>query len=151
MAGGRCHALLIICLLLSLLGTAGPARAVNPETLLMPGKLSSAHEKYEEQCSNCHDRSDRNRQTQLCLDCHKDIAADVRDRHGFHGRMPNAGAGKCIGCHTEHLGRDGDIVRLFTRHGHDWTERYPAIAGAAAIGAFFGRQLRSRDLIAQPI
>jgi bifunctional non-homologous end joining protein LigD len=29
--------------------------------------------------------------------------------------------------------RDGDAVRLFTRRGYDWTERYPAIAGAAAI------------------
>jgi bifunctional non-homologous end joining protein LigD len=28
--------------------------------------------------------------------------------------------------------RDGTLVRLFTRRGHDWTERYPAIAGAAA-------------------
>ena len=28
--------------------------------------------------------------------------------------------------------RDGDTVRLFTRRGHDWTERYPAIAAAAA-------------------
>lgn len=28
--------------------------------------------------------------------------------------------------------RDGRTVRLFTRRGHDWTERYPAIAGAAA-------------------
>jgi hypothetical protein len=28
--------------------------------------------------------------------------------------------------------RDGDTVRLFTRRGHDWTGRYPAIARAAA-------------------
>ena len=28
--------------------------------------------------------------------------------------------------------RDGKAVRLSTRRGHDWTERYPAIAGAAA-------------------
>jgi bifunctional non-homologous end joining protein LigD len=27
--------------------------------------------------------------------------------------------------------RDGEQVRLFTRHGYDWTERYPAIAAAA--------------------
>jgi ATP-dependent DNA ligase len=27
--------------------------------------------------------------------------------------------------------RDGKAVRLFTRRGHDWTERYPAIAAAA--------------------
>src|SRR5271170_2864850 len=26
--------------------------------------------------------------------------------------------------------RDGDTVRLFTRRGHDWTDRYPAIAAA---------------------
>ena len=28
--------------------------------------------------------------------------------------------------------RDGKVVQLFTRRGHDWTERYPAIASAAA-------------------
>jgi bifunctional non-homologous end joining protein LigD len=28
--------------------------------------------------------------------------------------------------------RDGAMVRLFTRRGYDWTERYPAIANAAA-------------------
>jgi bifunctional non-homologous end joining protein LigD len=27
--------------------------------------------------------------------------------------------------------RDGETVRLFTRRGHDWTDRYPAIAAAA--------------------
>jgi bifunctional non-homologous end joining protein LigD len=28
--------------------------------------------------------------------------------------------------------REGAAVRLFTRRGYDWTERYPAIASAAA-------------------
>jgi bifunctional non-homologous end joining protein LigD len=28
--------------------------------------------------------------------------------------------------------RDGKAVRLFTRRGHDWTDRYPAVAAAAA-------------------
>ena len=28
--------------------------------------------------------------------------------------------------------RDGEAVRLFTRRGYDWTDRYPAIATAAA-------------------
>jgi bifunctional non-homologous end joining protein LigD len=27
--------------------------------------------------------------------------------------------------------RDGPDVRLFTRRGYDWTDRYPAIASAA--------------------
>ena len=30
--------------------------------------------------------------------------------------------------------RDGGRVRLFTRNGHDWAERYPAIVPAAAAG-----------------
>ena len=92
--------------------SASAAHATAVESLLMPGKVASAHAKLEETCSNCHDRTDHSRQSALCLVCHKDIAADVRDRRGYHGRMPNAGAGKCVGCHTEHLGRDGDIVRL---------------------------------------
>jgi ATP-dependent DNA ligase len=28
--------------------------------------------------------------------------------------------------------RDGKVARLFTRRGYDWTDRYPAIAAAAA-------------------
>jgi bifunctional non-homologous end joining protein LigD len=27
--------------------------------------------------------------------------------------------------------RDGDVVRLFTRKGYDWSDRYPAIAASA--------------------
>src|SRR3979490_238450 len=82
MSVGRCHALLILGVLL-LLVPGVPAEAVNPEALIMPGKLSAAHVKYEEQCSLCHDRTDRKRQTQLCLDCHKEIAGDLKQRHGF--------------------------------------------------------------------
>src|ERR1700689_1100113 len=38
--------------------------------------------------------------------------------------------------------RDGATVRLFTRRGYDWTDRYPAIASAAA-------KLRARLLARQ--
>jgi hypothetical protein len=82
------------------------------ETLLMPGKVTRAHVKQEEKCANCHDRSNARTQSALCLDCHKNIAEDVRSRRGYHGRMPNAGAGECRACHTEHKGRDADIVQL---------------------------------------
>src|SRR5690242_6111821 len=111
MQGGRCHGLLMLALLMGSL-TAERAVAVNPETLLMPGKLSSKHAKYEEQCSSCHDRSDRNRQTQLCLDCHKEIAGDVRNGRGFHGRLSAIATSQCRACHAEHHGRDADIVKL---------------------------------------
>ena len=60
------------------------------ESLLMPGQVTKAHAKLEEVCSDCHDRTDRARQSALCLDCHKPIAADLREHKGYHGRMPNA-------------------------------------------------------------
>jgi hypothetical protein len=92
--------------------SAPPVYAASVEALLMPGPVTRAHLKQEAQCSNCHDRSNARTQTALCLDCHKEVAVDVRDRRGYHGRMPNAGAGECRACHTEHKGRDADIVQL---------------------------------------
>src|SRR5271169_4200460 len=98
-------------MVISLVAVSG-ASAATVETLLMPGKVTRAHEKQEPDCTNCHDRSNVRTQTSLCLDCHKDTAVDVREHRGFHGRMPNAGAGECRACHTEHKGRDADIVQL---------------------------------------
>jgi len=112
MQGGRrqCTALLVTLLCLFGVGTAD---ATNPETLLMPGKLTNAHAKLEEDCKNCHDRSDRGRQPQLCLACHKPVAADIDARRGFHGRLlGTANRLQCHACHSEHLGRDADIVKL---------------------------------------
>jgi hypothetical protein len=108
---GSDHAVWVLAILLCLFA-ARSAEAVNPETLLMPGKLSAAHAKYEEQCTNCHDRSNRARQPQLCLACHKDVAADVRATRGFHGRLAGAATVQCRACHSEHLGRDADIVKF---------------------------------------
>ncbi len=96
----------------SCLPAAQRAVAINPETLLMPGKLANAHQKYEEQCSQCHDRSDSSRQTRLCLDCHKEIAADINTKTHLHGKLPGISASQCRACHSEHLGRNGDIVKL---------------------------------------
>ena len=68
------------------------AFAASVETLLMPGKVTRAHVKQEEACTNCHDRTNARTQTSLCLDCHKDIAADVRE----HQRLsrPHAQRGR---------------------------------------------------------
>jgi hypothetical protein len=89
-----------------------PASAAQIETLLMPGKVVAAHAKLEGQCANCHDRSDRDRQAALCADCHKDVREDLRTRRGFHGRLPAGEKMQCRGCHSEHQGRDADIVKL---------------------------------------
>lgn len=81
------------------------------ERLLMPGEVAKAHAKLENDCNKCHDRTDKSRQTALCLDCHKDIAADLKDHRGFHGHAVKPGAA-CGACHTEHKGRAADIVRF---------------------------------------
>jgi len=108
--------------------------AVNPEKLFMPGELATAHQKYEEQCSTCHDRSDRSRERQLCLDCHKEIASDLRARQGFHGHLTGIDTAQCRACHVEHQGRDADIVK-FNREpfSHEATD-FP-LRGAHAVVA----------------
>jgi hypothetical protein len=88
------------------------ARAATIETLLMPGKVSQPHAKYEETCALCHDRGDRSRQTALCLDCHKETASDITKKTGLHGRMKNIATAQCKACHREHLGRAADIVKF---------------------------------------
>src|SRR5579864_1374151 len=130
MQGERWRLLLIPGLVCGLLA-AGSAEAVNPETLLMPGKLTAAHAKYEENCTDCHDRRDRSRQRALCLACHKETAADVRQQRGYHGHLPAVGTTECRACHSEHLGRNADIVKLSREQfNHDQTD-YP-LKGAHA-------------------
>jgi hypothetical protein len=100
-----------------LLAWAAAAAAGPLERLLMPGDVAKAHAKLEDECSKCHDRTDKDRQTALCVDCHKDIGADLRQKRGFHGHALKPGAA-CTACHTEHKGRAADIVR-FDRESFD--------------------------------
>lgn len=96
-------------LLAGLCFVASGARAQAIESVLAPGKLSTAHAKVEEDCQKCHVRFDRNAQDRLCMDCHRDVGQDTRTKAGFHGRMkPQA----CRSCHTEHKGRDARIAEF---------------------------------------
>ena len=63
------------------LSAASVAGATAIEKILMPGEVSKAHAKYESDCVKCHDRAHKERQTQLCLDCHKDIASEIGRAH----------------------------------------------------------------------
>ena len=104
-------AMLQVCCLVFLL--ISPASAQNSlEKLLMPGPLSSAHAKFEENCNNCHLAFSKKSQDKLCLGCHKPIQADRTASTGFHGRSPLMTGQNCNNCHTEHQGRDASIVWL---------------------------------------
>lgn len=86
---------------------AAQAWGQNIERVLMPGDVIEGHAKYEQDCNSCHQRFDKNAQTRLCLDCHKDIARDVAAKTRLHGRME---AQPCRNCHTDHKGRKADIA-----------------------------------------
>jgi hypothetical protein len=82
------------------------------EKLVNPGPLVEGHAKYEADCDKCHESFSRHTQSKLCLDCHKEIAADRAQRARFHGRQRNAFEQECRHCHGDHKGRDADIVQL---------------------------------------
>jgi hypothetical protein len=82
------------------------------EKLVMPGPLVDGHAKLEKDCFQCHVPFSRQSQSNLCLACHKEIAADRSARKGFHGRRLDAARQECRSCHTDHKGRSADIVQL---------------------------------------
>jgi hypothetical protein len=89
-----------------------PAVAVDVQTLVMPGPVIQGHADVEDDCGKCHAAFDRAAQRGLCLDCHDEIAADLQAREGFHGRSPAVGEAQCRSCHTDHEGRDADVIGL---------------------------------------
>lgn len=97
---------------LYMLLSALPVHAARLETLIMPGGVIAGHAKVESECSVCHARLDDTPQNTLCLECHKEIRKDLESKRGFHGRTPGLVEQECKRCHTDHKGRDADIVKL---------------------------------------
>ncbi len=82
------------------------------EKLVNPGPLIEGHAKLEKECAQCHESFSQKTQSRLCIDCHKPIASDIAERKGFHGRHPTIRDSECRTCHTDHKGRQADIVGL---------------------------------------
>lgn len=80
------------------------------ERWVMPGALSDGHARYEQQCSKCHESFKKGMQKELCVACHKDVAMDMAQKTGFHGKRSDVMTSECKHCHTEHKGRKADIV-----------------------------------------
>lgn len=108
------------------------ARAVDLGSLVMPGKLIEGHAKYEKQCKKCHSPFSKEKQAVLCLDCHEDVAEDVKAERGFHG-LSGSGKAKCSTCHEDHKGRDANVMQ-FSREtfDHEMTD-YSLRGGHAGI------------------
>lgn len=92
------------------------------ESLVKPGQVIEGHAKYEEDCEKCHKPFSKESQNLLCRDCHEEVDADIRQRQGIHGRGLAADA-ECSHCHSDHKGRDADIVQLdIETFSHDATD-----------------------------
>ena len=115
--------------LATLVGLAGgllacTVAAQTLESVLSPGKVIQGHAKYEDDCRSCHVPLQRTGQEKLCMDCHKDVGQDVRDKRGLHGLMKPQ---PCRTCHTEHRGRDARIAE-FDQKTFDHTQTdYPLL------------------------
>ena len=103
------------------------------QRILMPGPVIEGHAKFEAQCDDCHASFEKSGMTTLCLDCHDEIRADRKSREGFHGQSPLAGNKPCNTCHTDHLGRDADIIAIqIDAFDHQWT-RFPLVGSHAPL------------------
>jgi hypothetical protein len=79
---------------------------------ISPGKLASAHAKGEgiEHCTACHTIGKELLNTK-CLDCHTEIDRRVKNHEGYHATVASK---PCAECHSEHHGRDFQIVHFDT-------------------------------------
>lgn len=75
-----------------------------------PGPLASAHASIDKltACFECHEPRKATTPAR-CLACHKELAARISERTGYHGASP-ARSARCGTCHVEHGGRENRLV-----------------------------------------
>jgi hypothetical protein len=88
------------------------SNAIDIEKLFIPDEVIYGHKNYETECKNCHVRGRSTTQKQLCLDCHEKIRYDVNRKSGFHGKNKAVIKTDCKDCHSDHKGRDANIIWL---------------------------------------
>jgi predicted CXXCH cytochrome family protein len=116
------RAFLLGCVLVLVFG--GTAAALDLLKGVMPGAVSSVHEKYEGDCLKCHTVGQKHF-VQKCLECHKEVKEDVAKKQGFHGAID---ANACETCHAEHNGREKQLV-VFDQSKFDHRQARFALAG----------------------
>lgn len=102
----------IACLLLICGSNSALEAQTLKQILLMPGELTASHKKYEPKCESCHLDFDRSSQNNLCTNCHKEISKDINSKVGLHGLNNTVAKAQCKDCHTDHKGREFNIVGL---------------------------------------
>ncbi len=90
-----------------------PLFATPSYSQISPGPLSKAHSSLNgtTQCNSCHVFG-ASTPTFKCLDCHKEIAESLANKHGYHFRiqMQNPNGKDCVRCHLEHNGNNFRLI-----------------------------------------
>lgn len=109
-----CICLVALSLLaLSFVDERQSARATEIEKwLIMPAPVTASHAEFEAECKSCHAPLSDQPQSELCIVCHTEVGDDTAQQSGFHGRLPEPQRMNCASCHTDHEGRDMNIVDL---------------------------------------
>ena len=85
------------------------------------------HADMSDQCGACH-APPWGKQTMAdrCLDCHKDIVAELQNPHSLHSRVLSVGEPKTCkaGCHTEHNGPTASLTLIDEKHFGDQERGY---------------------------
>lgn len=99
---------LLLLILLIILGAARAAPAIDFLKGIMPGKVSTLHEKVEGTCLECHVLGQK-QFFEKCLACHKEVKSDIEGEKSFHGKID---AARCETCHAEHNGRENSLIEF---------------------------------------
>jgi len=99
-----------ICILLLAILTAFFSDAVHGQ--VSPGDLHADHARYEglANCTKCHTVG-KGVSDAKCLDCHKEILTLRNSNRGLHSQ-PNVRQKTCVSCHSDHHGRNFQMVRF---------------------------------------
>jgi hypothetical protein len=107
-------------LLAILFSTLGLDYIRNGGRAFSPGELSArnqsnsniggytSHFEFENQCSRCHQPLSV-RQAELCMDCHTEVAGQVKSAYGSHGAILSVL--ECYECHSDHEGEEFDPIQ----------------------------------------
>lgn len=78
---------------------------------ISPGDLAQPHAFLEgmRKCLKCHNLGE-GPSDEKCLDCHKEIAVGIDNGRGYHYRLAKVEKKACFECHSEHAGRDFQLV-----------------------------------------
>lgn len=79
---------------------------------ISPGDLAEQHAFIDglKNCLKCHELS-AGPSAKKCLECHREIAAGLDDRRGYHYQTVNVEEKTCFECHSDHAGRDFHLIR----------------------------------------